>query len=461
MKAMRPRIYGLENEYGLIFSPNGRVYLPMEKILGYIFEGLIPNSWPSNAFLINGARFYQDTGCHPEYATPECDTLFDLVVHDKAGERLLEACLPVAEKRLREEGLEGNIYIFKNNTDSMGNTYGCHENYLMRRDLDFWKVTEQLIPFFVTRQVFAGAGKVLKVSGKAHFFLSQRAQHIHEKTSSSTTSSRSIINTRDEPHADAEKYRRLHIIVGDSNMSEFATYLKVGTTNLILSMIEDGYFVSGVELEDPVRAIREISRDTLLKRRVKMEDGRELTGIEIQRIYLERLDEYVAKAGLDEDPETMDILGKWADVLDKMEEDPMQLSGLVDWVTKKEVMLSYMGKKGCGWDDPRVSMMDLQYHDVKRTRGLYYLLDQQEVIEKVVTEEDIQKAMYTPPQTTRAKVRGDFIKFAKERNRSYTVDWTYLKLNGYWEETILCMDPFSSTNKRVDELVSGAALSNR
>ncbi|MCI0528979.1 MAG: proteasome accessory factor PafA2 family protein, partial [Nitrospira sp.] len=160
---MRPRIYGLENEYGLIFSPNGRVYLPMEKILGYIFEGLIPNSWPSNAFLSNGARFYQDTGCHPEYATPECDNLFDLVVHDKAGERLLEACLPVAEKRLREEGLEGNIYIFKNNTDSMGNTYGCHENYLMRRDLDFWKVTEQLIPFFVTRQVFAGAGKVLKV----------------------------------------------------------------------------------------------------------------------------------------------------------------------------------------------------------------------------------------------------------------------------------------------------------
>lgn len=458
---MRPRIYGLENEYGLIFSPNGRVYLPMEKILGYIFEGLIPNSWPSNAFLINGARFYQDTGCHPEYATPECDNLFDLVVHDKAGERLLEACLPVAEKRLREEGLEGNIYIFKNNTDSMGNTYGCHENYLMRRDLDFWKVTEQLIPFFVTRQVFAGAGKVLKVSGKAHFFLSQRAQHIHEKTSSSTTSSRSIINTRDEPHADAEKYRRLHIIVGDSNMSECATHLKVGTTNLILSMIEDGYFVSGVELEDPVRAIREISRDTLLKRRVKMEDGRELTGIEIQRIYLDRLDEYITKMGLDEDSEILDIVNQWADVLDKMEEDPMQLSGQVDWITKKEVMLSYMGKKGCSWDDPRVSMMDLQYHDVKRTRGLYYLLDQQEVIQKIVTEEDIQKAMYTPPQTTRAKVRGDFIKFAKERNRSYTVDWTYLKLNGYWEETILCMDPFSSTNKRVEELISGATLSGR
>ena len=461
MKAMKPRIYGLENEYGLIFSPNGRVYLPMEKILGYIFEGLIPNSWPSNAFLINGARFYQDTGCHPEYATPECDNLFDLVVHDKAGERLLEACLPVAEKRLREEGLEGNIYIFKNNTDSMGNTYGCHENYLMRRDLDFWKLTEQLIPYFVTRQVYAGAGKVLKVSGKAHYFLSQRAQHIHEKTSSSTTSSRSIINTRDEPHADAEKYRRLHIIVGDSNMSEYATYLKVGVTNLILSMIEDGSFVSGVELEDPVRAIREISRDTTLKRRVKMEDGRELTGIEVQRIYLERLDEYITKTSLDEDKEVQDIVEKWKDTLDKMEEDPMQNSAQIDWVTKKELMLSYMEKKGCGWDDSRIAMMDLQYHDVKRTRGLYYLLTEQEMIERIVSEDDIQRAMTTPPQTTRAKVRGDFIKFAKERNRSYTVDWTYLKLNGYWEETILCMDPFSSTNKRVEELLSGSAVSSR
>ena len=461
MRAMRPRIYGLENEYGLIFSPNGRVYLPMEKILGYIFEGLIPNSWPSNAFLTNGARFYQDTGCHPEYATPECDNLFDLVVHDKAGERLLETCLPIAEKRLQEEGLQGHIYIFKNNTDSMGNTYGCHENYLIRRDVDFWKVTEQLIPFFVTRQVFAGAGKVLKVSGKAHFFLSQRAQHIHEKTSSSTTSSRSIINTRDEPHADAEKYRRLHIIVGDSNMSEYATYLKVGATSLLLSMIEDGVSIPGVELEDPVRAIREISRDTNFKRRVKMEDGRELTGMEIQKIYLEHAESYVSKARLEGEPEVADVVKRWRSVLESIEKDPSRGVGQVDWITKKELMLSYMSKKGCGWDDPRIAMMDLQYHDVKRARGLYYLLSRKRLINHLASEEQVQKAMYIPPQTTRAKVRGDFIKFAKDKNRSYTVDWTYLKLNGYWEETILCMDPFSSTNKRVDELITSALSSGR
>jgi len=458
---MPPRIFGLENEYGLIFSPNGRVYLPMEKILGYIFEGLIPNSWPSNAFLSNGARFYQDTGCHPEYSTPECDRLRDLVIHDKAGERLLETCLPLAEKRLREEGLVGDIYIFKNNTDSMGNTYGCHENYLMRRDLDFWKITEQLIPFFVTRQVFAGAGKVLKVSGRTHFFLSQRAQHIHEKTSSSTTSSRSIINTRDEPHADAEKYRRLHIIVGDSNMSELTTYLKVGTTAVVLSMIEEGFTVKGMELEDPVKAIRDISRDPTLKKRVRLEDGRELTALEIQMTYCERAEAYLSALGSSADDTTRELIEYWGHVLQTLATNPMKLAQELDWVIKKNMMELFAARKNCGWDDPRIALMDLQYHDVKRNRGLYYLLERQDLVERLATEDEIQRAMTVPPQSTRAKVRGEFIKFAKEKNRSYTVDWTYLKLNGYWEETILCMDPFASSNKRVEELIAGVAVSHR
>ena len=449
---MKPRIFGLENEYGLIFSPNGRIYLPMEKVLGYIFEGLIPNSWPSNAFLVNGARFYQDTGCHPEYSTPECDNITDLVIHDKAGERLLEACLPAAEERLREEGLSGEIYIFKNNTDSLGNTYGCHENYLMRRDVDFWKVTEQLIPFFVTRPIFSGSGKVLKVSGKAVFFISQRAQHIHEKTSSSTTSSRSIINTRDEPHADAEKYRRLHIIVGDSNMSEYATYLKVGTAALVLGMIEDGFTVPAMELEDPVKAIREISRDPTLKKKVKLDDGRQMSALEIQKVYYDKALDYVATQP--HHPVIDDIITKWGYILEKLSDDPMQLTREVDWVAKRTLIQSYVDKKGCGWDDPRVFLMDLQYHDVKRTRGLFYLMENKGLMDRVVDEEAVQRAMSVPPQSTRAKVRGDFIRFARAKNRSYTVDWTYLKLNGYWEETILCMDPFSAQNRRVEELVA-------
>ena len=454
---MKNRIFGLENEYGLIFSPNGRIYLPLEKVLGYIFEGLIPNSWPSNAFLPNGARFYQDTGCHPEYATPECNSLLDLVIHDKAGERLLETCLPEAEKRLKDEGLSGDIYIFKNNTDSMGNTYGCHENYLMVRDVDFWKVTEQLIPFFVTRQIYTGTGKVLKISGRGHYFISQRAQHIHEKTSSSTTSSRSIINTRDEPHSDAEKYRRLHIIVGDSNMSEYTTYLKVGVTSLVLSMIEAGFGVVGLELDDPVKAIREISRDITLKKKVKLENGKEYTAIEIQRFYLEKAQEYLDHG--DATPAELEILEKWGRTLDLLEVEPRKLSREIDWVTKLTLMENYISRKGVTWEDPKIALIDLQYHDVKRNRGLYYILDQQGMVARLSTDEEIDMAMHVPPQTTRAKVRGDFIKFAKERNRSYTVDWTYLKLNGYWEETILCMDPFSPTNRRVSELIASDPLS--
>ncbi len=456
---VKPRIFGLENEYGMVFSPTGRVDLPIEKVLEYIFEGLIPNSWPLNTFLKNGARFYQDTGCHPEYATPECQTLMELIVHDKAGERLLENCLPAAEKRLREEGVFGAISVFKNNTDSLGSTYGCHENFLMNRHVNFWNVTEQLIPFFVTRQIFAGAGKVMKVNGHPHFFISQRAQHIHEKTSSSTTSSRSIINTRDEPHADAEKYRRLHIIVGDSNMSEFATYLKIGTTAVVLSMIEDGVPLGDLQLDDPVGAIRKISRDPTLKAKVKLENGQEWSAIEIQRAYLNRSKAYI-DAGR-EGGVANDVLQKWASVLDGLDNDPMSLTRELDWVSKRHLMCSYIKEKECGWDDPRIAMIDLQYHNVQRSKGMYYLLERHNRMDRMVDDQAIHDAMSIPPQSTRAKVRGDFIRFAQAKNRAYTVDWTYLKLNGYWEETILCMDPFKSTNLRVNELMEQLPASSR
>lgn len=448
---MENRIYGLENEYGLIFSARERVSIPLERILGYLFEGIISNSWSSNAFLPNGARFYQDTGCHPEYATPECDNILDLVVYDKAGERILEESLNLAEKRMREDGIFGYIFIYKNNTDSAGNTYGCHENYLVARHVDFWRFSERLIPFFVTRQIYSGAGKVLRESGKTFFSISQRSQHINQKISCSTTSSRSIINTRDEPHADAEKYRRLHIIVGDANMSEFTTYLKVGTTALILQMIEDGYPVRGLDLDDPVRAIKEISRDLSLKRTVKLENGKSLTAIEIQRIYLELVQNYLADREKDE--VTLDILQKWEYVLDKLENNLSELSRYIDWVTKYDLISSYKNRKDCDLDDSRVAMMDLQYHDIKRDRGLYYILERGGSVERVVEDEDIEHAMEYPPQNTRAKLRGDFIRIANMKNRSYSVDWTYLKLDGYGEETVLCMDPFASHDRRIERML--------
>jgi proteasome accessory factor A len=235
-------------------------------------------------------------------------------------------------------------------------------------------------------------------------------------------------------------------------MSEYATFLKVGTAALVLSMIEDGYTVPNVELEEPVKAIREISRDPTLKKPVKLEDGRELTAIDIQRLYWERAAEYLASHQADK--VLHDVLAEWGRVLNGLQTSPMGLVREIDWVTKKWIMESYMQKKGCGWDDPRLAMMDLQYHDINRNRGLYYLLAGRDKIRTMVDEEAIERAKTTPPQTTRAKVRGDFIRFARAKNRSYTVDWTYLKLNGYWEETILCMDPFCAMNRRVDELLA-------
>jgi proteasome accessory factor A len=452
---VQQRIFGLESEYGLISSSvGGRVNLSVESALGYLFEKVVSRQRGTNDFLRNGARLYQDTGCHPEYATPECDNPRDLVIHDKAGERIVEELLLAAEQKLRENGIYCEIYIFKNNTDSVGNTYGCHENYLVQRGVNFHKLAEQLIPFFVTRQAFAGAGKVLKTRMGNHYYISQRAQHIYQEISGATTSSRGIINTRDEPHADEEKYRRLHVIVGDSNMSEFATYLKVGTTAIVLAMVEDGFIKRDLALEDPVRAIKEISHDVACKRRVKLKRGKEFSAIEIQREYLDLALEYYQ--GQERSPQVADLLEKWQYVLDRLAEDPMSLHRELDWVIKRELINSYISRKGCSFDDQRVFMMDLQYHDIKRTRGLYYLMLRDGMIDRVITDAEIERAMTTPPQTTRAKVRSDFIKFANEKNKSYDVGWSYLKLNDRYQRTILCKDPFKPWDPRVDELIGSS-----
>ena len=451
---MKRRIMGLENEYGLTCTLNGQRRLSPDNVARYLFEKVIPGARNANVFLENGARLYLDTGFHPEYATPECDDLLDLCTHDKAGERIVEDLLHQAEKRLREDGISGNILLFKNNTDSAGNSYGCHENYLVSRDVSFQRLAEALIPFFVTRQVFAGAGKVLQTPRGFHYCLSQRAQHICQEISGATTSSRGIINTRDEPHADEEKYRRLHVIVGDSNMSEFATYLKVGTTAIVLSMVEDGFIKRDLALEDPVRAIKEISHDVACKRRVKLKRGKEFSAIEIQREYLDLALEYYQ--GQERSPQVADLLEKWQYVLDKLAEDPMTLHRELDWVIKRELINAYISRKGCSFDDQRVFMMDLQYHDVKRTRGLYYLMLRDGLIDRVITDEEIERAMTTPPQTTRAKVRSDFIKFANEKNKSYDVGWSYLKLNDRYQRTILCKDPFKPWDPRVEELIGSS-----
>src|SRR5437588_99863 len=359
---MDRRIFGLENEYGVTCTFRGQRRLSPDEVARYLFRRVVSWGRSSNVFLRNGARLYLDVGSHPEYATPECDTPIDLVTHDKAGERTLEGLLMDAERRLREEGIAGDIYLFKNNTDSAGNSYGCHENYLVGRHGEFARLADILIPFLVTRQIICGAGKVLQTPRGAVYCVSQRAEHIWEGVSSATTRSRPIINTRDEPHADAERFRRLHVIVGDSNMSETTTLLKIGTTDLVLRMI--------------------------------------------------------------------------------------------DWVTKYKLIERYRAKHDLPLSSARVAQIDLAYHDVNRRRGLYYLLERKDAVDRVTSDLKIFEAKSVPPQTTRARLRGDFIKRAQEKRRDFTVDWVHLKLNDQAQRTVLCKDPFRSVDDRVEKLIA-------
>jgi len=447
------RIFGLENEYGVTCTLRGQRRLSPDEVARYLFRRVVSWGRSSNVFLANGARLYLDVGSHPEYATPECDSIHDLVVHDKAGERILEQLLESAEQRLREEGIRGVIYLFKNNTDSAGNSYGCHENYLTSRRDDFSHYAEVLIPFLVSRQIYAGAGKVLQTARGAMYCVSQRAEHIWEGVSSATTRSRPIINTRDEPHADAERYRRLHVIVGDSNMSEYTSLLKVGATSILLRMLEDPSVVlRDLTLENPIRAIREISHDMTCRRRVRLANGREVSALDIQSEYLQRALRYAETKGLS--PLEEQALKMWEHCITTIERDPLALDREVDWVIKHKLVEAFRERHGLPLGHPKVALMDLQYHDVNRNRGLFYRMQARGLVERMCTDEEIDEAMETPPQTTRARLRGEFIRKAKERKRDYTVDWVHLKLNDQAQRTVLCKDPFKSRDERVEKLIA-------
>src|SRR6266571_5184426 len=450
---MDRRIFGLENEYGVTCTLRGQRRLSPDEVARYLFRRVVSWGRSSNVFLENGARLYLDVGSHPEYATPECDPIEDLVVHDKAGERILESLVASAEARLREEGIRGVIFLFKNNTDSAGNSYGCHENYLTSRRDDFGHYAEILIPFFVSRQIYAGAGKVLQTARGAMYCISQRAEHIWEGVSSATTRSRPIINTRDEPHADAERFRRLHVIVGDSNMSEYSTFLKVGTTSILLRMLEeDGSPWRDLTLENPIRAIRDISHDVTCRRRVRLANGRELSAVEIQAEYLTRALRFAKRRGLS--PLEEQALGMWEHVMTHLENDPLKLGAEIDWVVKHQLIEAYRDRHDLALTNPRVALLDLAYHDVTRSRSLYYLLERRGQVDRMVEDDEITDAMNNPPQTTRARLRGAFIKRAKERKRDYTVDWVHLKLNDQAQRTVLCKDPFKSRDDRVERLIA-------
>jgi proteasome accessory factor A len=451
---MDRRIFGLENEYGVTCTFKGQRRLSPDEVARYLFRRVVSWGRSSNVFLRNGARLYLDVGSHPEYATPECDSVIDLVTHDKAGERILEGLLVDAERRLREEGIAGDVYLFKNNTDSAGNSYGCHENYLVARHGEFSRLADVLIPFLVTRQIICGAGKVLQTPRGAVYCVSQRAEHIWEGVSSATTRSRPIINTRDEPHADAERYRRLHVIVGDSNMSETTTMLKVGSTDLVLRMIESGVVMRDLTLENPIRAIREISHDMTGRRKVRLANGKEATALEIQEEYLSKARDFAARRALD-DGVVKRVLDLWERTLLAVETENLELvEREIDWIAKYRLIETYRAKHDLALSAPRVAQLDLAYHDINRHRGLYYLLEKKGAMERVSRDLAIFEAKSVPPQTTRARLRGEFIRRAQERRRDFTVDWVHLKLNDQAQRTVLCKDPFRHTDERVEKLIA-------
>jgi Pup amidohydrolase len=374
---------------------------------GFIAEGAMPPDIEThlvNAVLTNGARYYVDHA-HPEISTPECVDAHEIVVFDKAAELIVQRSMAAAAEMLAD----GEIVVYKNNSDGKGNSYGCHENYLLAREVPFGRLVSQVTPHFVTRQVFCGAGKVGceapgTPSTDVPFQLSQRADFFEEEVGLETTLKRPIVNTRDEPHCDPQKYRRLHVIVGDANLSEVATFLKVGTTAIVLAMIEDDVMPLDLALARPVQAIRQVSHDPSLAQTVALRDGRRLSALDVQWQLLEHAKKYERERGLacvgdDVGPR---IIRRWEEVLAGLEHDRGSVANVVDWVAKERLLLAYRERHNLGWQDPRLAAMDLQYHDARPEKSLFNRLN----MERITTDAEVARAATEPPLTTRAYFRG-------------------------------------------------------
>ncbi|WP_182376325.1 depupylase/deamidase Dop [Nocardioides sp. WS12] len=406
----------------------------------------------ANVILTNGARLYVDHA-HPEYSTPEVITPLDIVRWDKAGEQVMLDAARLAHQ------LPGSptIALYKNNTDNKGASYGAHENYLMRRSTPFADIVRHLTPFFVSRQVFCGAGRVgIGQDGRGTGFqISQRADFFEVEVGLETTLKRPIINTRDEPHADPEKYRRLHVIIGDANLSEIATYLKVGTTSLVLAMIEDRFITRDLTVRTPVSALRAVSHDPALAHQVTLADGRTLTGIQLQLEYLDLAKKYVEdRYGADADAQTVDVLARWEDVLNRLETDPMSLSDQLDWVAKLKLIEQYRSRDGLDWDDAKLQLIDLQYSDIRPDKGLYHRLVKAGRIQRLLTDAEVDAAMTNPPEETRAYFRGRCLEKYAPDIAAASWDSVIFDLPGRESlQRVPTIDPLRGSKAHVGELI--------
>ncbi len=428
---------------------------PLLDARGFEIEGERERPGPEynrqlNKVLANAGRWYVD-GAHPEYSTPECTNPRELVAYERAGERIAAKSLDL----MNRDGGETRYAVYKNNSDGKGNSYGYHENYLLARTVPFDKIIKTLLPFFVSRQIFAGAGKVGAENGTApvHYQIAQRSDFFECLVDLNTMVKRPIVNSRDEFHADASRYRRHHVIVGDANMAEIPTYLKVGTTAIVMDMLEGGAVLPNIELDDAVAAIKAVSRDLSVKEDVKLSNGHMTTAIAMQRDFLHAAHEYYTCHELT--PDTKDVLVRWESVLDALEKDPMSLARELDWVAKQQMIEAYIDRKGCGWDDPRVALMDLQYHDVRQDKGLYYALERGNRIDRLLDDEDIQKAEYAAPNGSRAYFRGLCLK--KFPQQIYGMSWTSVlfDMGNDTIKRIPLMDPTRGTRELTDELMAG------
>jgi proteasome accessory factor A len=417
-----------------------------------------------NAVLTNGARFYVDHA-HPEYSSPECADPLSVVRYDRAGEEIAARAMAAA-KRMLPPGQE--IILHKNNSDGKGNSYGCHENYLMDRSTPFSRIITHATAHFITRQVFTGAGKVgTEVPGRSSddvpYQLTQRADFFEEEVGLETTLKRPIINTRDEPHADPTKYRRLHVIVGDANLCEVATFLKVGTTALVLTLVEDDALPRAFHFAAPVAAMRQVSTDLTLRRPLELVDGTTVTALEVQWELYERSRKYVESRGTDHvgGPSALDVLDRWEAVLAALEDDPMTLAGQLDWVAKYRLLDGYATRHGLDWSDARLAAIALQYHDLRPDRSLFRRLE----TERLVDPASVVVATTEPPEDTRAYFRG--VCLQRWADQVVAANWDSLVFDVGTEplRRVPMMEPTRGTRAHVgtlvDESVSAADLIRR
>lgn len=444
---------GVETEFGVAAYDGSRQVLTPEEVARYLFRSVVAQHRSSNVFTANASRLYLDVGSHPEYATAECDSLSQLLAYDKAGERIFHRLSQQCDEALRNDGFAGSTYLFKNNVDSRGNSYGAHENYLISRELALKSFGQQLLPFLITRQLICGAGKI---AGEK-FVISQRADQVWEGVSSATTRTRPIINTRDEPHGDSHRFRRMHVIVGDSNMSEPTFALKVGSMLLVIEMLEAGFDLPDMELADPIAHIRDIAADPTGATELTLAAGGTVTALEVQQRTLEAAKRWLKDRPDEGTPneEMARVVDLWTRMLDAIAaQDFSGVDTEIDWVIKRKLLTQFKDRLGCGWDHPKLAQIDLTYHDINPDRGLFYVLERKGLAARWIDDTAIEEAVDNPPATTRAAIRGEFLTVVRERGLAHNVDWVHLKVNRPEPRTVELLDPFATTDDAAADLIS-------